>query len=389
MRILLVVMVLGLAAPARPSEKTVIDGQNAFAVELYGPLRERPGNLFFSPSSVSLALALPYPGARGATADEMRRVLHFSESTPAGYAALLRAWNGDGRRPYELSVAAAAWADRRVPLDPAFLATAARSFGATPTPVDFRNPDEAARQINAWAAARTHNRIPALVSKAALHAAVFVLTSAIFLKAPWEVPFVKELTRREPFHVTPTRAVDAYFMQNDARVPLKVLRTPELQAIELPYQGGQLSLVVLLPARRDGLAALEAKLGSERLAGWLRALAPGAAEVHLPRFTFTSDLELSDTLAKMGMPLAFSDGKSDFTGITPQNLWIAKVLHKAFVSVDEQGTEAAAATAVTMAFPTAVHAPPPVFRADHPFLFLIHDRAGTIHFLGRVVDPTR
>jgi serpin B len=212
------------------------------------------------------------------------------------------------------------------------------------------------------------------------------LTNAIYFKGDWTRPFPKAATRDEIFHVSSDKSTTAPLMHKTD--DFKFAAVDGLKALELPYGNGDLSTVVLLPDEIDGLAALEQKLSYESLTRWTNGLQKRKVQVFLPRFKLTSDFSLSTVLAAMGMPLAF-DG-ADFTGISTQEpLYISAVLHKAFVDVNEEGTEAAAATGVVIATRAAmIPREPPLFRADHPFLFLIVDnRTKSILFLGRVVNP--
>jgi serpin B len=215
-----------------------------------------------------------------------------------------------------------------------------------------------------------------------------VLTNAIYFKGDWSSPFSKAGTKDEVFTVTEDKRVPVPMMHRTGR--LNYSDGEDFQALELPYAGDDLSMVIVLPKKMDGLARVEESLTSEKLSAWLAKLGPRRVDVALPKFKVEAGFELQKVLPAMGMPLAFT-GSADFSGIDgKRDLFISAVIHKAFVDVNEEGTEAAAATAVVLARPSAVVRPPPavVFRADHPFAFLIrHNRSGSILFLGRVVNP--
>jgi serpin B len=367
---------------------------NAFALDLYAQLRTEKGNVFFSPYSISTALAMTYAGARGDTATEMAKVLHFSQP-PAqlhpAVADLLRLHAGPSHG-YQLSVANALWGQKNYGFLPDFLNLTRKHYGAGLFEVDFvRNAEGARQAINSWVEKQTQNRIKQLVPPEVLNPNTrLVLTNAIYFKGTWQRTFSKHATRKEPFHLTATEKVAAPLMNR-----LGFYRYhdgADFQALELPYKGDDLSLVVLLPRKVDGLADFEKGLTAPRLKKWLAALDAQEVLVTLPKFTFSQGFELSDVLRKLGMVAAFDRGRADFSGMcgSRKELFIAAVLHKAFVDVNEEGTEAAAATAVITEKKEAAKEPPPppVFRADHPFVFLIRDRrTDGILFVGRVTDP--
>ncbi len=373
---------------------SLVQGNNRFALELYGRLGGEAGNLFLSPASISTVLAMTYAGARTETAAEMARVLRFGlppERLHPAFAAmredLRSAADSSGA---ELRIANALWGQKGHAFLPDFLALARDGYGAGLDAVDFTGATEAARRtINAWVARETSDKIQELFEPGVLTAdARLVLTNAIYFKGFWARQFSAKLTREAPFHATAKRDVAVPMMGQTAT--FGYLDGGDFQALELPYRGDALSMVVLLPKAVDGLAALEKKLAPSALDDWMRRMDPKEVETALPRFKVTAGIQLDRTLAELGMRRAFSRATADFSGMTGQrDLFISAVVHKAFVDVNEEGTEAAAATGVGMAL-TAMEAPAPVFRADHPFVFVIrHSRTGAILFLGRIVDPTR
>jgi serpin B len=389
-------LMLGIATMGRadePKVAEVVRGNNQFALELYGKLKGQPGNRFFSPYSISTALGMTYAGARGETAEEMARTLRFS--VPSGelhraFAAIGRALDADtSRRGYRLSVANRLWGQRGYHFLPDFLALTRESYGAELAPLDFQHQtEEARRAINAWVEERTQGKIANLIQPGDLGTTTrLVLANAIYFKGRWSVPFEKGATEEAAFHVAAKRDVRVPTMHRTSGLPFWA--GDGLKAVSLPYGRGDLAMVVVLPDEADGLGALEARLTAENLEKWIGGLRRNEVRVSLPRFSMTSRFKLADVLKAMGMQRAFTPGRSDFSGISSEgDLVVSEVIHQAFVDVNEEGTEAAAATAVVLRAPSPVPPPPVEFRADHPFLFLIRDNAtGSILFVGRVANP--
>ncbi len=379
-----------LAGAAEIDEDTValIGGNNDFALSLYAQIKGGDGNLFFSPVSVSTALAMTYGGARGQTASQMADVLRFDlppDRLHAAFGTLQKDWLGErDDRPYQLSVANALWVQQGMTLLETFLELARANYGAGPNEVDFRTAAEHARQtINGWIERQTEGRIKDLLKPGVVDAATrLVLTNAIYFKGTWKYQFDAAKSAEAPFTVGPGKQVEVPMMRQKGQ--FRIGGAGGVQLLELPYEGGDLSMVVLLPREVDGLNELEASLTAERIDRWLETMREREVMVFLPRFELTAEFELAEVLAAMGMTDAFGSA-ADFSGIDgTRTLFISNVVHKAFVSVDEQGTEAAAATGVVMKR-TAM---PPTFRADHPFVFVIrHNQTGSLLFVGRVVNP--
>jgi serpin B len=369
----------------------VVKGNDQFAFDLYARLRDKPGNLFFSPQSISTALAMTYAGARSETADEMARTLHFTlpnERLHPAFHALIEELNGAGKkRGYQLSVANALWGQKGYHFRKDFLELTRKNYGAGLREVDFAGNTEAARQtINAWVEKETNNKIKDLLQSGVLDSLTrLVLTNAIYFKGDWDRQFHKDATRKEPFHVSSDDKVITPMMHDTGK--FQYFEGESLQVLGLAYKGKELSMVVLLPKKRDGLPELEKTLTAGKIAELLPKLREQEVMVSLPKFKTTCEFGLKDTLAVMGMPAAFSQTKADFSGMDgSRELYITAVVHKAYVDVNEEGTEAAAATGVVVGLRAApAH---PVFRADHPFVFAIRDnRSGSILFLGRVKNP--
>jgi serpin B len=372
----------------------IAKANNAFALDLYAKLSPAPGNIFFSPSSIETALAMTYAGARGQTAKQMAAVLHLTpgDSIHADLGAFIRRLNGDMRndksRGYDLSVANALWGQTGQSFLPDFTSLLKKDYGAGLNEVDYKQDAEGARKtINAWAAKETHDKIQDLIPPGVLNPTTrLTLASAIYFKGAWTGKFDKKDTADEPFHLSGTDSKTIPMMHRTAKYAYA--ETNDCQALKLDYAGRQLSMIILLPRTNNGLSYLEKALTPAMLSKLSGSLMEKKVDVSLPKFRLTQSLELAKTLAAMGMPDAFG-GAADFSGITgAKDFSISDVIHKAYVEVNEEGTEAAAATAVVMTLSVEMPGETPVFRADHPFLFLIQDESsGAILFMGRMAAP--
>jgi serpin B len=375
-----------------PDANTVALGNNVFALDLYARVRQKEGNLFLSPYSISTALAMTYAGARGQTAEEMATTLHFAlepKRLHPAFGDLIRHFNASGpKRKYQLSVANALWGQKDYGFLPSFLRLTKDVYQAGLKEVDFGKPEQARKTINAWVEKQTKDKIKDLFLPGDITPAVqLVLTNAIYFKGDWATTFPEKATRKEDFHLGGGKKVQVPMMH--AHKKLAYHGNATLQAVALPYAGHELAMVVLLPKKVDGLADVEKALTSARLDEWLKAMESRPVNLAMPKFKMTSRFDLTSQLAKMGMARAFSPA-ADFSGMTTRSkLFINQVIHKAFVDVNEKGTEAAAATGVSLKKEAAPRPEEPVvFRADRPFVFLIRDnRTGSILFLGRVANP--
>ena len=386
-------------APPGPREeaKTVAAGNNAFAAELYGKLRtEANGNLFFSPYSISTALAMVHAGAAGQTQTEIADVLHLTGSLAgvnAGYDALtehLRAGSKAGG--YQLSVANALWGQRNYGFLAGYINALLQSYSANLFAVDFVSDAEASRQrINGWVAEHTKDKIKDLMPAGSINDLTrLVLTNAIYFKGDWASAFTKRSTRDLPFHTADGKQVTTPMMFQSRHH--RYLAEQDYQAIALPYKNSELTMIVLLSRAKDGLAAFEKNLTGNSLNDILKKLAAAntpEVQTFIPKFKTSSAFSLNKTLSDLGMPSAFTK-QADFSGINgKKDLYIQAAVHKAFVDVNEEGTEAAAATGIGIGL---LSMPPPsdpiVFKADHPFVFLIQDgTTGAVLFMGRVTNP--
>jgi len=378
----------------------LVQGNSAFALDLYARVKNGEGNRFFSPFSISCALAMTYAGAQEETALQMARTLHFTlppgELHPA-FHGLISELNSQTSSPagakqatgVQLLTANALWAQAGERILPDFQKRIEINYQGGLYPVDFRQaPQDALRTINAWVEEHTNGKIKDLLKPRHIDSqTLLILTNAIYFKALWATPFTAKATAPADFQVPDHDPVRVDMMNLTAR--FRYLDEKTFQALELPYQGNSQAMVIFLPRAKDGLAQLEASLSVEMLEGWLKKLSPYRVNVSLPRFKLTAELELKDALSELGMPLAFLPRKADFAGITgTRDFAISAVVHKAFVEVDEKGTEAAAATGVVMSRMAMAPSPTAVFRADHPFFFVIRDtRTGSLLFLGRLVRP--
>ncbi len=373
-----------------------------FAVDVHRRLAADTdtANLVFSPASIAFALAMTRNGAKDVTASEMDAVLHapsieelnarlndidLALDTRSGKRVVGR----DLRETVQLSLANALWLQDGTPFEAAFLDTLARFYGAGANLVDYEGDAEGAREtINAWVATETRDKIPDLIPEGVLDELTrLVLTNAIYLKASWDVKFEEEATRDGSFTTLAGKTVTVPFMAQNLQSAYA--EDDGWQAVELPYIGRDLAMTVIVPDAGT-YPDFERDLTADRLSSMLGALEPSAVALRLPRWTTRTKAPLKDLLTALGMPAAFDPDRADFSGMTAAaKLFIAAVIHEAFIAVNESGTEAAAATAV-MVEDVALALPPPVeLTVDRPFLYLIRDvPTDTILFLGRVGDPT-
>ena len=375
---------------ARDDGQLFAEGNNEFALNMYGQLRKRPGNLFLSPYSVRTVMAMAQAGASGVTAAQMSEVLRASPQSESLHL--------DGGEESEMAVANSLWAQEGEPLRREFLDVIARRYGGVAHSVDFRGNAEAARvTINQWIEGETRRKIRDVIPSNALNDLTrLVLVNAVYFKGAWEEPFPMAATRDEPFYLDGGGEVQAPLMH--LRTLIRYAHVAGCQAIDLAYSGDDLSMLVLLPDEKNRLLDIEEKISARMLHNLVLQMQTCIVRVSLPRFKITAGpFDLRQQLTALGMPVAFDPDGADFSGINGRkppedgSLFISAVFHKAFVETDEEGTEAAAVSATVMVGASLKRMPPrPVFRADHPFLFAIRDRmSGALLFLGRVSDPTK
>ncbi len=374
----------------------LVADNTAFAIDLYQQLNRSDGNLFFSPYSISILLAMTYAGARGNTEQEMARTLRFSlcqeELHPAFAAMEARLSEVQAAGHVTLNAANSLWPHRDYPLVDEYLGVIERHYGISIKPLDYRHAKEAAREtINRWVQEKTQDKIVDLISPDMIDAETrLVLVNATYFKGDWENQFLASKTKDAPFYLSLESAIPVPMMTQTES--FNYAEHDALQILELAYRGSAgsaLSMLVLLPREYDGLAKLEKGLTFENLELWINSLQRKEVRVFLPKFKMELMFGLEETLAAMGMVDAFSKSNANFAGMHRQSngLYIGAVAHKAFVDVNEEGTEAAAAT-VAYGFFCGPSQQTPVFRADHPFIYLIRDqRTGCILFLGRMTEP--
>lgn len=375
--------------PARCAEsdiKTFARGNSAFALNLYGQLSPTKGNHFFSSYSISSVMAMSYTGARENTAAEMAKALKFAatpEQLPAAYESLNAAVQASVHNGgHNLSIANGLCLNGN-DVSKEFKSLLQEGFDAEVFPGSLD-------KINGWVKKKTEGKIKKILDRVPPNS-VCVLLNAIYFKGTWASQFKRDATRDAPFRPATNKAVTVPLMYQKGR--FKLLEKDSFQALVMPYRGNTLSMVILLPKAVDGLAAMEKTLTTQSLNQWFEEVDKQVqrdVQVFVPRFKMETDYDLIPPCQVLGIKDAFAAGKADFRGMgwPKGELWIAQIKHKAFVEVNEEGTEAAAATAVTTnAKMVRRH---PVFRADHPFLFFIRDHStGSILFVGRLSDPTK
>ena len=408
----IVVFATTTAAKPVPEVAAVAAGNTKFALKLYDQLNDGKGNLFLSPYSISTALAMTYAGARGETETEMAKALEFpsfpdKEGGPLGRERLHAGFSGlklglreaQKKGDVQLSIANALWPHKNYAFRPEYLNLIERDYDSVGRPLDYSNGEKARGIINRWVEQETNDKIKDLIPSGVLDALTrMVLTNAIYFKGDWQAQFKEKSTREMPFKVTPTKTVKAPMMYQKGN--FGYYQDADVQVLEMPYKGDKVSMFVLLPnqgggqsfrrpanppAKKKTLADLEKALSPAKLSEWFGKMRRTKVDTWFPKFKMTSEFSLSQQLQALGMKKAFGD--ADFSGMDgTKKLYISAVLHKAFVEVNEEGTEAAAATAVVIQTKSARRYPS--FRADHPFLFLIRDKAtGSILFLGRYAEP--
>jgi len=376
---------------------TLVDDNSEFAFDLYQALKDTDGNLFYSPYSISLALAMTYAGSRGETEKQMADTLHFLlpqdrlhpvfnsldiELTNRGEGA-----KGKDEEGFRLNAVNAIWGQKDFKFLSEFLDVLAENYGAGLMILDFaKSPEQSRITINEWVSDQTEGRIEDLIPQGAIDVLTrLVLTNAIYFNAAWQFPFKEDATSDGPFYLLDGGEITVPMMRQTES--LGYAKGDSYQAVELPYDGQELSMVILLP-RASQFEAFESSMDYQKVRGIILDLKNQQIKLTMPKFEFESEFSLKKALTTMGMPVAFSVN-ADFSGMTGNlDLSIDEVIHKAFVSVDEAGTEAAAATAVIMKL-TATPGMPIEVTIDQPFIFLIRDiETGSILFVGRVLNPS-
>ena len=373
-----------------------VNDNTQFALDVYTKLaKENEGNVFLSPWSISSALAMTAEGARGDTLEEMRDVLYLADDDTVRRSSFAAIYNQINKKDkeYKLHTANALWAQYDYEFLSEYIDVVEEYYGGKVTNVDFKTNAEGARQmINDWVEEQTNDKIKDIIPPGMLGPLTrLVLSNAIYFKGTWVLEFDKKDTYDEDFMVTDSKTIKApMMMRTDKDAKFNYMETDEIQMLEMLYKGEELSMLVILPKEND-LESVEATLTTEKLEDWRNQLSNQRVKVYMPKFKFETKYFMKRTLMDMGMPKAFTWPGANFSGMDGTDLlYIDEVIHQAFVEVNEEGTEAAAATVVIMkAGSVGPPSPIPVFRADHPFIFLIQEReSGSILFMGRVVDPT-
>jgi serpin B len=372
------------------------EGNNQFAIKLFHELPNSKTNFFYSPFSIRTALAMTYAGSKKETASQMAKVLGFTEGDDIHQS--LGTFIKDLTKPDENSkvdivIANALWGQKGFPFLPEFKALNKKYYDGGMEEVNFAQSEETAKLINDWVEKQTWEKITNLVPPGILNKKTkLVLTNAMYFKEAWNQPFTATATENSPFYAEGGNTPTVPIMFNLQTYSYG--ENEEAQWLEIPYQGHRMTMAIFLPKKKDGLPDFEKKLNGNSLDKLLSSSKYSMVKAYIPRFKVTSNTPVTKPLKKMGMELPFQPGRADFSGMAKlpkgEDLYISDVLHKAFVSVDEKGTEAAAATAVIMKMHRAAvsAALPMTFRADHPFLFLIrHKETGVILFMGHVANP--
>ncbi|MBN1312348.1 MAG: serpin family protein [Anaerolineae bacterium] len=376
-------------------------GNAAFAFDLYQQLRTQDGNLIYSPYSISVALAMTYAGADGSTARQMADTLHFTlpqDKLHPAFNALGLALDsrnmtiedpesGEEKTAVQLEIANALWAQAGFPFKQPFMEMLGRNYDAGVRQVDFVNAPEPARQaINQWASEKTHDKIQDIIPEGVISPDTrLVLANAIYLNALWQSQFEESATQDEPFYLLDGSQTQVSMMHQQET--FGYVSGDGYQAVDLPYMGGQLSMLAIVPDQ-DKFADVESIFDAAYFEQVREALESQLVNLGMPRFEFETSIGLSDILIAMGMPEAFDGNRADFSGMAEEDLYISAVLHKAYIKANESGTEAAAATAVVMDLAMAPLGEPINLTIDRPFLFVLYDHeTGAILFVGRVLSP--
>ncbi len=388
-----------LASSASAADiEALVAGNTEFAMALYQLLKEKDGNIFYSPHSISEALAMTYGGARNETEQQMTAALRFEIEQARLHAAFnaldaALASRGQGARgkddePFVLKVVNAIWGQKDYKFEGKYLDLLAENYGAGLRILDFvQSPDDSRKTINDWVAKETEQRIKDLLAEGTIDELTrLVLTNAVYFNGGWLNPFAEDATRDGTFNLLDGRKVTVPMMfQSES---MGYVSGDGYQAVELKYDGEELSMVIILP-EAGTFKTFENSLDGRALDDIIAGIENNTVNLTMPKFEFDSEFGLNEALSALGMPIVFDADQADFSGMTgKRDLYITDVVHKAFVSVDEFGTEAAAATGVVMGI-TSAPLDPATVTLDRPFIFLIRDIAtGAVIFTGRVMDPS-
>ncbi|XP_070539048.1 leukocyte elastase inhibitor-like [Ptychodera flava] len=379
-----------------PALTVLAEAEEEFAMDLYKALtkRSKAKNLFFSPLSLSIALAMTHLGARSQTATQMETALKFDKVGLENVHPMFHILNSElfnQEQSYILKSANKLFGHEKYKFLDDFLSSCEAYYGAALERVNYANAEAARSEINKWVEKQTEKKIKDLIPPGAIDGLTrLILVNAVYFKAKWALEFDPKQTKNADFFWDKTNKVSVPMMHLKQKFNYYADQTLKCKVLELPYSQSNLSMIAVLPDARDGIAALEEKTTSEQLQSWIKNLNKVEVEVSLPKFKLESGFSVKPALQELGMRDLFLEGVADLTGMTePKELFVSDALHKAFIEVTEEGTEAAAASAVIVAIKSAMVAQP-VFNANHPFIFLIRDNnTGVILFLGRVLHPLK
>ncbi len=366
---------------------SLVDSLNAFTFDFYKKISDdKSKNVFFSPYSIFVALSMAYEGARGNTSEQMYYILNILQNDSATRGSFGRIYNllNQKQEGYSINTANAFWTQQNYSFLKEYISILESYYIAEANELDFSKNVEAAETINAWIEENTNGKIKDMIDPGALSALTrLVLTNAIYFKGLWANQFDPDNTNKEDFKITSDETVEVDMMHL-SDIKFNYTETKDMQVLKLPYKGNDLSMVIILP-KENNISVVESELNPANLTNWISSLNEIEININIPRFKFEAEYTLNDVLDEMGMKDAFVPDIADFSGMDgTTDLYISHVLHKAFVEVNEEGTEAAAATAVIV----ATKAITDIFNADHPFVFLIqHEETGAILFMGKIMNP--
>ncbi len=390
-------LLVSICTAQKVEVETAEQGNSMFAFELYQQLSKTKENVFFSPFSISSALSMTYVGAAGTTAEEMKNTLHFLENSDSCHSEFNILMNkipkkSKDKQATQISIANSLWAQKDFHFEDVFLKTVKSNYNTPVEMVDFideKNRGKTREKINKYVASQTNNKIKDLIGKKILDKTTrLVLVNAIYFKGNWSNPFKEAKTKKKDFFISSKKTVQTDFMQGIFGT--HYFENEDVQIAALPYEGRDATMLIFLPKNKDGFNDLQEKFTHENFTEWNSKLKYRKVAFTIPKFKIEESFDLEKVLKKMGMKSAFGK-KADFSGMNKKNnLYLSKVLHKAFIEVDEAGTEATAATAIVLNRKSAStnNKPPVIFRADQPFIFMIRENStNSILFIGHYVNP--
>ncbi|MGP8214694.1 MAG: serpin family protein [Bacteroidia bacterium] len=370
---------------------TTVNGNNEFAFKLFAEINNGSHNLFYSPFSISSALAMTYAGAREETEMQMSKVLCFGkqqDSLNTNFEKIINGIESDTASGLRLNIANSLWVQKKYQFLDSYFDIVKTNYLSELNNVDFATETEKTRnEINGWVEQKTNYKIKDLLPEKSISSNTeLVLVNALYFKGEWTYKFSEKATRKDIFHLNENDTVSADFM--NIMEYYNYYQDEKFQVVELPYKGNKVSMIVFLPVKKDNMKSADKEFDYKYYTSAIKSLKPEKVRLSLPKFNTTESFDLGDTLKKMGMPMAFSP-LADFSGMTgKKGLFISKILHKSFIDVNEEGTEAAAATAVVMKMTATRPSPFKVFKADHPFMFILRDNTtGGILFMGEIINP--